>query len=1754
MGNLPCQQQIKFEMYKAKHAPSHSPHAKIPNATNQKNSACTLCQKLGKSPGIFNHSLPRCPVLAKYKALIQCSKEDRLVIIKDAMGRIQEASGKKEEKELQGSDTPSSSPTISSAVCLGGFKPSQGVPKDDDYPQFHLRTLKPVPSMALKVKAFGVLFTITLDSGATVSFMSRRLCELMGVQIRPNGQLATLADPRYQVRSAGEVDFIVTETTTGKALLRVRALVMEKLAVDCYGGTTFHLDNHLVPDITSSLITAHGGLFVFNVPPHGQHPSPPPSPSAASDPFILSTLVPTESTPPTPNSCTGCTAWQTFTTHFQKEGEVGMVGNGEKGMMEQSASPPTSQATRSGEPILMKAAKSVLPDGTYSIPLKGTASASAVLILPPTPHIDSRQPAWEPQVCEVVSGSAVYVNHTDSPLYHPKNTHFRALPMAAAETMGPSLPIKPKQALLLPPASPESILSQLKINNSLLTSAQQASLKKIHLENLSAFNEDMSQGFMDTANPYRATFTFRKENRPPPFKIWVPNYNRKCQDLLQAKCDQLEQQTVMVDPQQHNIPIRTVSPCFITQKARAKHKRLEDCSLDEVRLITCFNVLNDSIHPIPGRSNSYNDILKFFSRHRYLVCADLTNSYFQIKVDKKHWKYLGVMTPHRGIRVMSRLGQGLLNSDVDLDQVLGRVLGDEQTAGFCLAARDDVFVGGDTVDECIANWNTVLTKLNQHNLKVNPRKVRVMLGDVEVFGHRVMDGTVRPSDHIITTLAATTTSDLVTIKQVNSWKGLYKTLIRHLPHLASVMTPFDQACASKISSSKFDWSRPGILAAFNTATSHLKEIQTTYLPRPEEQLVLEPDTSSSEHCTGWALYTLRKTDQGIQKLPVQYASAKLAKYMAGWCPCEKEGVGAVVAIDQVRHWVNESHLPTIVLPDNKPVVDAAALMKLGRHSTNARLQQLLACVNKSNVIFRHNSAKAGLHMVADALSRLPRTSCGCKDCQVERFLDEIPEKVAFMPITLATIALSSIDPATLATLDLTQIMGPGMGPIPLGSRQTWINLQADCPDCVRFLTCKKEGQIVGNKDKDKTVLNKLFKSCEVDKGLIVSKNFDHITMREISRVYVPAMVLEAILTIMHVRLRHPLPTQLQRTFERYFIAFRVKGTCDMIAADCSLCTALKRFPRELDTFSPSPGPLHPGSHMNADVMRRASQLILVNCDRFSNFVTACITPSEKREDMVQSLLSVITPVRHSSSVQVRTDRAKALSSLADRPDPQLAENGIHLDLGDHGNKNSNAAVDKMIQELEAELRRLSPEGQKITTGILSQAVTSLNSRIRSHGYTASQVHFSRDANTGTNLAIKDKKLWESREKRKAKAEPPTPPSKQLKPGRTVYLKADGTKHTARDPFIVTNIGNKVTVQKMLHTDPSSAAPPRITHQKLQIDPRFIYIPPHRRTTKSYWQETEQSSAWEEEPRQEPRQQPPPTSTPPWMPTRPAAQWEEEEEYDVIYQAEKEDEGDGQLRLRPLHQLLAGGDINPGEGGMEGGEPVDREEGNANEPGEGGEQEADEVAGPVVHERLPKITQGPRQRRRPPREQWVLAQTPQPQQPAVAQDPQPQQQVAPQVDQREEEEDQRHLTGSGRLTRPPDFYGLEKGRNSITVMEAPQLDISSLSADRECSPISPTPTASCSPTPPGSIEITPIPTPETSPDSSAVEPPRDLSWWLDPMPCSQGRTEAERTNNVLERHRHWSFQGPGIAPDHPRFSRWHGEWRGRPPRRRSSTEH
>ena len=98
---------------------------------------------------------------------------------------------------------------------------------------------------------------------------------------------------------------------------------------------------------------------------------------------------------------------------------------------------------------------------------------------------------------------------------------------------------------------------------------------------------------------------------------------------------------------------------------------------------------------------------------------------------------------------------------------------------------------------------------------------------------------------------------------------------------------------------------------------------------------------------------------------------------------------------------------------------------------------------------------------------------------------------------------------------------------------------------------------------------------------------------------------------------------------------------------------------------------------------------------FSGFTTAVMIPDETKEMLQQAMIQAITPIRNSPQILVRSDNAPAFKSLSQSSTPVLIDNGIHLQLGHEANKNCNSIVDKMIQELELELKKIAPEGEKL---------------------------------------------------------------------------------------------------------------------------------------------------------------------------------------------------------------------------------------------------------------------------------------------------------------------------------------------------------------------------------------------------------------------------------------------------------------------------
>ena len=1340
------------------------------NATRK--SFCRICYHAGSPPAVYSsHPISACSYLTKAdKVDLKSLNAMQSLSLTDGNDRRQAISAPgwdTDHEESEDNDSEIDSNEINDENYVSNLLNTAGVLQTNTLIP-RASSINPIPSQVIITSYGGGQLPITLDSGATISFIRRDFAIRLNMPIQPNSQTATLADQSTTISAIGEVDVTVHFR---QRPLRLKALVVDALQAPCFGGTNFHLDNHVVPDIKRDSISIKGETFMQS--------------DKYSDPLTDSVL------------------------------------------------PDSKANVISSKSLQVKEAQTILPGGVVRIPTPEHLG-NQLLITPSFPGVDPL--CWRAQICPVKDGQAEYVNSNQVIIKSPKYAHFNAIPVQMEERKE-SFRNKPPCPIASPPASINQILKLMKVNTAKLSRQQQTKLENMHRKHSQVFDNDMSIGYNHRMGNYELSFAFKETSSPPPLKVWAPQYNRTCQNLLQAKCDQLEEQGVLVDPMEANVDILHLSPIMIQQKGRARHKKLQDCSLDEVRFISCQNVLNDSIRPIPSTSTSQVKITKFLSRWKYHAFADLHNSYFQIPISRKLWGYMGINTPFRGIKILTRAGQGLLNSDVHLDQLMSMVLGDEITAGIVEVVRDDIQVGGDTIDQLLDNWDQVLQKLAYCNLKISPEKVRILLDDVEVYGIRVNNGFIAPSPHRITDLGNINHETIKTVKQLNSWRGLYKTLAGHLPHLSHFMQPFDRFAATKKSSDTLVWTDE-LLQAFRNAKAHLTEVNKTYLPRPSDQLILKPDAAKLNICTGWVLYALRNPGDDQQLLPVMYCSAKLPDYMGKWYPCELEAIGAVLAIDQAAHWINESKHTTLVMPDSMPVVKAANLMKKGRHSKNPRLQSLLACINRRNITFVHNSAKRGDHIIPDTLSRL-NTTCSCQDCSVTKFIEEIPVHAEVMSINAINNSLASItniiwgntNPAVEAVtkMSILNALKGDIGSIPFGNKKIWSSLQHADVDCRAAIDLLIKGNVPTKKNKRK-VINKLLNECSVSKsGLLVKKEYDPKILREIEKIVVPQTYLHSIITILHTKLMHPTSHQLSMVFRKYFYAPNSSKAVDEVRKKCDTCVSFSKLPT-CTPMEPSKMPQHPGSHMNVDVLRRANQKILICVDMFSGFTTAVTIADETKETLQQALVQAITPIRNSSYILVRSDNAPAFKSLSQTSSPILIDNGIHIELGHEANKNSNSVVDKIIQELEHELKKLAPEGEKISEGRLGHAVTILNTRLRQDSLSSSEIHFSRDSTRGINLHLDDesfaKKKEESRKNKISVKTRKVAPKKQteISPGDIVVVTNEISKHTARAPHLVREVdGKNVVMNKILHTGQHQQLLPRFSHQTRRVDRKFLTI-------------------------------------------------------------------------------------------------------------------------------------------------------------------------------------------------------------------------------------------------------------------------------------------------------------------------------------------
>ena len=116
-------------------------------------------------------------------------------------------------------------------------------------------------------------------------------------------------------------------------------------------------------------------------------------------------------------------------------------------------------------------------------------------------------------------------------------------------------------------------------------------------------------------------------------------------------------------------------------------------------------------------------------------------------------KYCGKATPYRGVRVYTRCAMGMPGSETALEELMCRVLGNCIQDGVVAKLADDLYCGGNTLDELLTNWRRVLETLHKCNLKLSPTKTIICPRSTTILGWVWSQGSLSASPHRVAVLS-----------------------------------------------------------------------------------------------------------------------------------------------------------------------------------------------------------------------------------------------------------------------------------------------------------------------------------------------------------------------------------------------------------------------------------------------------------------------------------------------------------------------------------------------------------------------------------------------------------------------------------------------------------------------------------------------------------------------------------------------------------------------------------------------------------------------------------------------------------------------------------------------------------------------------------------------------------------------------------------------------------------------------------------
>ena len=791
------------------------------------------------------------------------------------------------------------------------------------------------PSQTISAYHCEKVVHITLDSGATVSFVTLAEASRLGMNVQKASQLVSQADGETKLHVMGEVH---TTLTRGDIKFIFNALVVKKLNdATILAGMNFLIENEINQEPFKHRITVKGKYSIEETPSQFVYPAD----------FKCSRTVKIKQIAP---------LFPGATLELQLPNQL----------------PPNSKFivdstdhANKDKYWLCQEVQAV----NRTIKIENVTSKPIILGKNQDTSIVKIRPVINQSFNETKFNSKYKMENTNISEYRIRESTLDYVQRINASQ---------KTSQSTPKLNPEEYLKQIYIEPGVMNDIQHKKLWSILRKYHKVFDNDISEGYNNSSGEFDVDWNWLNNQQPPPGVSKQEVYaNDKLNQLKQDKIDWMESQNICFKAHLLGVPVRYASLTMLVPKASLKaHVGPPHHGL--YRFVNLFNQLNEYIKLEPSQPESISSVLYEAGQWNFMISGDLTNSFYQRWIAKNKLPYMAFHSPYKGMYILARSAQGMKNQTEGLDQMLRIILGDLIRQGKAKKIADDIQAGGQSIEEALDNFEAILTEFDKNNIKMDPRKTKIFAKRLPIFGWIKENNHIKPDEHRILSIEKSTRPK--TITELRSYLGSYKVFFRHMPKMSIILDELQQLTGEKNGKIEIQWT-DSLINAFEDSKKAIKDVKPLYLPKRSDQLAITLDWS--EKGIGATLWALLKDKKEI----VSFFSAPLKGAQSKWPPCDGEGLAVCSAIERFSYYIREAHLPTLICSDNKPVVQAALLLNKGIFSSSPRLNKLLGNCNTFPISFHHLSGKLALNEESDIQSRNP-SECSEADCPVCEHLTE----------------------------------------------------------------------------------------------------------------------------------------------------------------------------------------------------------------------------------------------------------------------------------------------------------------------------------------------------------------------------------------------------------------------------------------------------------------------------------------------------------------------------------------------------------------------------------------------------------------------------------------------------------------------------------------------------------------------------------------------------------------------------------------------